>query len=68
MTIQEYEDTLTQAQREAMRALQSRSGIPWDEFLAGARLVGLAGASPYVAIPDFHGMYVGIERDGYTHS
>jgi hypothetical protein len=27
-----------------------------------------SGLCPYVGIPDFHGMFVGIEPDGYTHT
>jgi len=57
---------LTPQQRAAMRELQSRSGIPWPEFLAQA--IRPAGPFPYVGIRDFHGMFVGIEPDGFTHS
>ena len=57
---------LTDAQRTAMRDLQTRSGIPWPEFLESAQAP--TPLSSYVGIPNFHGMYVGIETDGYTHS
>lgn len=59
-------DNLPEAQREAMRDLQERSGIPWNEFLESAQAPTLL--APYVGIPNFHGMFVGIEEDGYTHS
>lgn len=68
MTQQDFNERCTPEQRQAMRSLQERSGIPWDEFLASAGFAGMAGSQPYVAIPNFHGMYVGIETDGYTHS
>lgn len=65
MTQQEYE-SLPDAQRAAMWQLHERSGIPWEAFLEQA--YPPTPLDPYVAIPNFHGMYVGIERDGYTHS
>lgn len=67
MTQQEFEGpALTDEQRDAMKRLQERSGIPWDEFLANCSAP--AGFRTYVGVSNFHGMYVGIERDGYTHS
>jgi len=57
---------LPKAQREAMRSLQERSGIDWDTFLE--KSYAPTDLTPYVSIPDFHGMFVGIEPDGYTHS
>jgi hypothetical protein len=59
-------ERLTDAQKKAMRDLVERSGISWEIFLQNA--LAPAGYQDYVAIPDFHGMYVGIESDGYTHS
>ena len=66
MTVQEY-DSLPTAQRNAMHKLQERSGIEWVTFREGA-LAPAGIVQDYVAIPNFHGMYVGIEADGYTHS
>lgn len=57
-------NTLPAAQRDAMVHLQARSGIDWKDFLEQAYIH----FDDYVAIPNFHGMYVGIEKDGYTHS
>lgn len=59
-------DALTDAQRDAMRDLQERSGIAWEDFLA--RSHPPTGLTPYVSVPDFHGMFVGIEPDGYLHT
>lgn len=59
-------DKLTAEQREAMRDLQERSGIPWETFLSNA--TAPTTLCPYVGIHDFHGMFVGIEHDGYTHT
>ncbi len=67
MTQQDYDTKLTEQQREAMHNLQERSGIPWEEFLAKAHAPS-GKIFDYVGIPNFHGMYVGIEADGYTHS
>jgi hypothetical protein len=65
MTTEEY-NTLPEAQRKAMVDLQERSGIPWGDFLEQA--LPPTPLCDYVAIPNFHGMFVGIENDGYTHS
>ena len=65
MTIEEFQK-LPATQRTAMVKLQERSGIEWETFLANA--IAPAGIFNYVAIPNFHGMYVGIESDGHTHS
>jgi len=68
MTQAEFEGpALTDEQREAMKRLQERSGIPWVEFLERAHPPVLP-LAPYVGIKDFHGMFVGIEPDGYTHT
>jgi len=68
MTTAEFDsDKLTDEQRKAMRNLQERSGIPWDEFLKNS--YPPAGTiAPYVSVTNFHGMFVGIEPDGHTHS
>lgn len=65
MTVEEFKE-LPPEQQEAMESLQERSGIPWNEFLSQA--VPPSPLQNYVAIPNFHGMHVGIEPDGYTHS
>lgn len=56
-------NTWSFAQVAAFVALAARSGIDLNELLKTA-----SDGEGYVAIPNFHGMYVGIERDGYTHS
>ncbi len=71
MTPTEYatalsDGTITLAQGAAMEDLQRESGIPWPEFLANCQPPTLL--SPYVGVHDFHGMFVGIEPDGYTHT
>ena len=64
MTIEEFE-ALPQEQQEATRKLQERSGIAWDEFLEQAWFDHMFKT---VMVANFHGMVVGIEQDGYTHS
>jgi len=54
----------TVAQLVAFHHLAARSGITFQELLE--RTSG--GASDHVGVHNFHGMYVGIEADGYTHS
>lgn len=66
MTESEFMLKLTAAQREAMWKLQKDSGIPWDDFLT--RSLAPTRIFNYVGIPDFHGMFVGIEDDGYVHT
>lgn len=67
MTQQEFEGPkLTDEQREAMKQLQEQSGIPWEEFLEHSSAP--TGLQPYVGVRNFHGMFVGIEADGYTHT
>lgn len=65
MTSEQF-DALPSAQKKAMRDLQERSGIPWEDFVSQA--LAPTTLHNYVAIPNFHGMYVGIEEDGHTHS
>jgi hypothetical protein len=65
MTNEEWQD-LTIAQRNAFRDLQERSGLELDALIASA--YAPTSLSPYVGIPNFHGMFVGIEPDGYTHT
>lgn len=68
MTQEQFEgDRLTDAQRSAMRDLQSRSGIEWEEFLSRCDPPG-SSITPYVSVHNFHGMFVGIEPDGYAHT
>lgn len=68
MTTKEFKsDKLTDEQRAAMFKLQKDSGIPWDEFLSNSR-VPAPPLAPYVGVTNFHGMFVGIEPDGYTHT
>lgn len=54
------------AQQDAMRALQARSGLTWDAFLSRCQLPNVIDS--FVGVVDFHGMFIGIEADGYTHS
>jgi len=57
---------LTAEQREAFHRIVDRSGQPLDRMIRNA--YAPSGLCPYVGIPDFHGMFVGIEPDGYTHT
>lgn len=57
---------LPEPQRAALESLFSRSGHTREEMLS--RCYPPAGIAPYVSVVDFHGMFVGIEPDGYTHS
>jgi hypothetical protein len=67
VTVEDFDTKLTPEQRQAMIRLCQRSGIAWDDFLKDA--IAPAGSiHPYVGIENFHGMFVGIEPDGYTHS
>jgi hypothetical protein len=63
MTTNQFVQECTPEQKKALVALQKRSGIPWKDFIESAQY-----SPSYVAIPNFHGMFVGIEPDGYTHS
>jgi hypothetical protein len=60
-------DDLPPAQRQAMHDLQKRSGIDWPEFLRKCD-PPCGVLRPYVSVHEFHGMFIGIEPDGYTHS
>lgn len=65
----------TVAQLMAFRNLQKRSGGDYRELLAGTSggvMPGIGGAINgdvgTIGVNNFHGMFVGIEPDGYTHS
>jgi len=69
--------TWTVAQLVAFGQLQERSGISFRELLARTSAAwterpgiggALAGSQGMVGVNDFHGMFIGIEPDGYTHS
>lgn len=66
MTQKDWDEKLTKEQRQAMRDLAADSGYTLESLIEQS--LPPAGIFPYVAIPNFHGMYVGIEPDGYTHS
>ena len=66
MTPSEYDNKLTPEQRIAMQDLQKDSGYTWSEFLEKCTPPTLL--TPYVGVNNFHGMFVGIEPDGYTHT
>jgi len=57
---------LTVEQRESLKRVQEREGSLWGEFLA--KLHAPTDLFPYVGVPDYFGMFLGIEEDGYTHS
>ena len=59
--------TLTKEQRRAVyrKYLQNPDGA--RSYLEFRRRVGLGFAGEYIMLP-WCGMYVGIERDGYTHT
>lgn len=65
MTFSEFQ-ALPDAQRNALVDLQEKSGIDWDVFLAQCLKPTIL--SPYVGVQNFHGMFVGVEVNGYTHS
>lgn len=65
MTTAEW-DALSSEQRESFTRLQERSGVDFDALRESA--FAPTPLCPYVWIPDFHGMGVGIEADGYTHT
>lgn len=62
-----HSDALTEEQRQAMIRLHERSGIPWETFLSRSN-IPVPPLTPFVGINNFHGMFVGIEPDGYTHT
>lgn len=56
---------LTKAQRKAVHALWMRAGpAPYREFRKKVQW-GIMGECVML---EFHGMWIGIEKDGYTHS
>lgn len=60
---------LTRAQREAVAKLYKRNpdgAASYREFRK--RVTGMLFSYGAVAIPNYSGMYVGIETDGYTHT
>lgn len=57
---------ITEAQHKALAALAKDSGYSWPDILARVTLP--TALCPYLSVADFHGMYVGIEPDGYTHT
>ena len=57
---------LPPAQQAAMLDLHERSGYSWDEFLK--MCLPPTTMAPYVGVKNFHGRFVGIEADGYTHT
>lgn len=63
---QEQFEKLTAKQRAALSDLQRRSGYDWKTFLT--KCLAPTPVTSYVGVTDFHGMFVGIESDGYTHS
>lgn len=56
--------TFTVAQLISWHEMQQRSGVDPHELLARTS----SGQGEYVSVEDFRGMYVGIEKDGYTHT
>lgn len=56
--------TWTVAQLVGWLNLQKRSGISIEELLDRTS----TGHGDHVGVSNFHGMYVGIEADGYTHT
>ena len=66
MMTREQLDALPEPQRDAFLKLWGRSGIPLNQLLQ--RSIPPTEMFPYIGIQDFHGMFVGIEPDGYTHS
>lgn len=66
MTFEEFYQT-TDEQQAAMRDLFSRARhSDWSQFVRDA--YAPSSLTPYIGVPNFAGMFVGIERDGYTHS
>lgn len=65
MTAREF-ILLPDAQREALKRLQERSGYTLEELLE--KCIPPNPLDRCVGVRDFHGMFVGVEPDGYTHS
>lgn len=67
MTREDFQTKLTDAQRAAFdKLLAHQTPEDCDRLLASAHPPTTL--CPYVSIPNFHGMFVGIEPDGYTHT
>lgn len=61
--------TLTRAQRKAVANLYRRNADGSQSYRAfRARVQSFFGAFGAVCIPQWCGMFVGIEPDGYTHT
>lgn len=65
MTMEQFNE-LPSAQREAMEKLVKDSGYKWEDVLK--RAIAPSRLFTEIGIPAFHGMYVGIEPDGYVHT
>jgi len=66
MTLEQFK-SCTAAQREKMHELWTRQHThDWNAFLANA--IAPTPLQNWVGIPGWHGMYIGIEADGYSHS
>lgn len=63
---QEQFEALTAPQKASLADLQRRSGYDWPTFLR--KCLAPTPVTDYVGVTDFHGMFVGVESDGYTHS
>ena len=67
MTHRDYETLLTAEQRQAMADVFLRENMEaWTAFME--RCYAPTDFTPYVGVPDFCGMFLGIEPDGHTHS
>jgi hypothetical protein len=65
MTDEQFRN-LTPAQAQAFYELVENSSLDFDELVS--RAYAPSYMYPYVGIPNFHGMFVGIETDGYVHT
>ncbi len=75
MTHEQWYSKCTPAQRNALRALvgiHKPDDFDVERKEALATLVEKSFAptslTPYIGVPDHKGIFIGIERDGYTHS
>ena len=66
MTGSEYYRSCTQEQRDALDNLAERSKENVRDIIARAHAP--TALFNYVGVPDWCGMFIGIESDGYTHS
>lgn len=57
--------TLTRAQREALKRIYDRDPAKYESYRAMRRQVH---PGPDCAMIQWCGMWLGIEKDGYTHS